>query len=371
MSSKENKGIFIAATNQHIGKTTTTLGLLAALRSRNINVGYCKPLGQEFVTQKGFQVDKDAALFADIMSYELSANAHSPIIMGRGYSEQYIQNPDNFQDNTQKILNAQKQLAQRHDTVVYEGTGHPGVGSVIDMSNADAAALLGMKVLLVVEGGIGNTIDRFNLCSKIFEQAGVPLAGIIINKVFPEKMDKVKSILGQYFAKQNVEIFGFLPYIPELSSPTIDNVWHELGDQILSGGEAQKNNIIEDIITNSTIDMDLLKNYEKKCLLIVSNRKLTNVLTKLREIWTSEQIETNLSGVVITGIDRVSSEQLHFLQDHNVPVIQTHYDTIDSGIKISHLKVKLNARTPLKIKTAIELFQKHINVDRLCEIMGV
>ncbi|NBC24766.1 MAG: AAA family ATPase [Bacteroidetes bacterium] len=34
--------IYVAATSQHVGKTTTTLGLVNTLRKQNINVGYCK-----------------------------------------------------------------------------------------------------------------------------------------------------------------------------------------------------------------------------------------------------------------------------------------------------------------------------------------
>ncbi|MEL6392284.1 MAG: dethiobiotin synthase [Bacteroidota bacterium] len=41
--------LYIAATSQHVGKTTSTLGLMAAIKERGINVGYCKPVGQQFV----------------------------------------------------------------------------------------------------------------------------------------------------------------------------------------------------------------------------------------------------------------------------------------------------------------------------------
>ena len=38
--------LFIAGTSQHVGKTTTSIGLLHAFRKRGLNVGYTKPLGQ-------------------------------------------------------------------------------------------------------------------------------------------------------------------------------------------------------------------------------------------------------------------------------------------------------------------------------------
>ena len=40
--------IFVAATEQNDGKTTTCLGLFAALRKRLGRIGYIKPVGQRF-----------------------------------------------------------------------------------------------------------------------------------------------------------------------------------------------------------------------------------------------------------------------------------------------------------------------------------
>ena len=41
--------VFIAATRQNDGKTTTSLGLIAALQKNFPRVGYIKPVGQRFV----------------------------------------------------------------------------------------------------------------------------------------------------------------------------------------------------------------------------------------------------------------------------------------------------------------------------------
>ncbi|MBI3874422.1 MAG: AAA family ATPase, partial [Verrucomicrobia bacterium] len=41
--------VFIAATRQNDGKTTTSLGLLAALQNLFPRIGYIKPVGQRFV----------------------------------------------------------------------------------------------------------------------------------------------------------------------------------------------------------------------------------------------------------------------------------------------------------------------------------
>ena len=52
--------IYIAATGQHKGKTTCTLGVVSGLQRLGYNVGFCKPVGQQHLTLKGEIVDKDA-----------------------------------------------------------------------------------------------------------------------------------------------------------------------------------------------------------------------------------------------------------------------------------------------------------------------
>ena len=55
------------------------------------------------------------------------------------------------------------------------------------------ARFLGAKVVLVSSGGIGRPIDEIMLNKALFEKEGVSLAGVIINKVLPDKFDKVKK----------------------------------------------------------------------------------------------------------------------------------------------------------------------------------
>ena len=54
--------VFIAATRQNDGKTTVSLGLIAALQQRYPRVGYIKPVGQRFVEIAEQKIDEDILL---------------------------------------------------------------------------------------------------------------------------------------------------------------------------------------------------------------------------------------------------------------------------------------------------------------------
>jgi len=58
-----SRPIFIAATKQHVGKTSVSLAMVSGLKKRFAKVGFIKPVGQEHVlvkTSEGieFKVDK-------------------------------------------------------------------------------------------------------------------------------------------------------------------------------------------------------------------------------------------------------------------------------------------------------------------------
>lgn len=364
-----SNAIYMAATAQHIGKTTTTLGILHALKRREVNVGYCKPVGQEFTNWKDhYKVDKDSILFAEAMRFELEPHIHSPIIVMPGYTEQYIYHPEKEKLCAQLDFAADT-LNKRHSVILYEGTGHPGVGSVIDMSNADVAKRLNAGVIIVVKGGIGDTFDHLMLSKKFFDAAGAKVHGVIINKILRSKMDKVRAALEKKISQTGLEIFGFIPFEEELAYPLMSTITRELQGEILCNKD-KLNNLVEGTIAGSLVDLESL-NTNKQYLLVVSTRRLNDALAKLQNIWNQYGMLPNLAGVIITGQATIQVYDLQYLQNNLIPVIKTHYDTYESIIKLSKLDVKLNTKAPHKIQKAIEIVEEYVNIDRICEIMCV
>lgn len=57
------------------------------------------------------------------------------------------------------------------------------VGSIVGMSNADVASLLGLDVLLVANGGLGSTYDVLTLNQNLCHARGVRVCAVLLNKV--------------------------------------------------------------------------------------------------------------------------------------------------------------------------------------------
>lgn len=363
------KKIYVAATNQHIGKTTSTLGLVMALKNQGINVGYCKPVGQQFVDLGDLKVDKDALLFSKIIGFELKEEVHSPVILGKGATSAFLDNPNEF-NYKERIMNAAEVLDAKHDCVIYEGTGHPGVGSVVGLSNAEVARMLGASVVMIVEGGIGKTIDRLAMSVCVFQRQRVPIVGVIINKVLPDKIEKVRHYVGGWLKEKKLNLLGVLPYDKSLSNPIMHSIRKAVyGTTILN--EEYLTNQVDNIIPGSLVaNHDFAK--EKNSLLVVSNNRLCKALQRIEMICKQRGIEEfPLSGAIITGDGRNPRNMYErlpckdFFEQHAIPVVTTPLDTYGSVVKISNLEVKINIHTPWKAQRAIDLVEQNINLKPL------
>ncbi|MEO0471963.1 MAG: AAA family ATPase [Bacteroidota bacterium] len=355
------KKIYVAATSQHVGKTTSTLGLLSAIRERGLNVGYCKPVGQQFIDIGPSRADKDALLFASSMDFELVPELHSPVILGAGATTSFLDDPEHYPFRN-RLLKASKILERDHDVVVYEGTGHPGVGSVVNLSNATVAKLLGAGVIMVVEAGIGNTIDRLTLNLALFQQVDVPIIGVIINKARREKIDKIRHYVEPFLTNKGIRLLGILPYEEELGLPVMATICSAVNGRPLLH-EDKLDNRVSEIIAGSLVDMEQIKRTNNQ-LLVVSHNRLGEAIKKLVNVATFMNLEESpLSGIIVTGKGDISPENQKYIDAFQLPVLQAQIDTYESVIKISQIEVKINTRTPWKVKKAIDLFREHVDVS--------
>lgn len=364
-----NKSIYVAATSQHVGKTTSTLGLVAAFMKKGLKVGYCKPVGQKSLYLNSMEVDKDAILFADLMKFKLDAEVHSPVILGKGATSAFIDNPENYA-YPERIKHAREHLDDTNELIIYEGTGHPGVGSIVDLSNADVANMVDASVIMVVEGGIGSTIDMLSLCLAKFQMLNIPILGIIINKVKPEKIDKVRTYVGKYLESVGLPLLGVIPYDKSLAFPLMKTVAKAING-VVSFNDDQLDNKVEDILAGSLIDLGELKS-SKDLLLVVSAQRVGDAIEKIQSISNLVGLDKSpLSGIVATGHGSISGACLEYIQEHKIPVVRTFLDTYGSVLKISRIEVKINTSTPWKVARAIELIERNVDMNALLEQIRV
>ena len=224
----DTRRIFVAATRMNDGKTTTCLGLTAALQAMGLHVGYIKPIAQRVVMSGDDQVDEDTLLIDGLFDLNVPIAAMSPVAIGPDFTKQYLENPEEIGPQLKdRICRAFDRTAYGKDIVVVEGSGHAGVGSVFGASNADNAKVLGSKAILVAAGGIGKPIDEIAHNKALFDKSGVEVVGAILNKVMPDKVDFIRDFAGRGLRRMGVPLLGVVPLQETLVYPNLDQVADE------------------------------------------------------------------------------------------------------------------------------------------------
>src|SRR5882724_4948078 len=234
---KDTPRVFIAATRQNDGKTTTSLGLIAALQTYFPRIGYIKPVGQRFVEIEEQKIDEDTILMDAVYQLNCPLVDMSPIAVEPDFTRKYLQSSNN-DALVKKIQQAFDRVSWENDFLLCEGSGHAGVGSVFDLSNAQVAKILGAKVIIITRGGIGKPIDEVCLNQALFEKEGVEIIGVILNKVLGDKIDSVTDFARRGLKRKGLELLGVIPHQSMLSCPTVELVCEELrGERLNNGGD--------------------------------------------------------------------------------------------------------------------------------------
>src|SRR5438309_7169595 len=293
----ETPRVFIAATRQNDGKTTASLGLLSVLQKHYSRIGYIKPVGQRFVEIEEQKIDEDTVLMDSVYRLNCPLVDMSPIAVEPDFTRKYLQSSNN-EALVKKIQNAFDRVAWEKEFVLCEGSGHAGVGSVFDLSNAQVARILGAKVIIVPQGGIGRPIDEVALNQALFAKEGVEIIGVIINKVIGAKLDYVSDFARRGFKRKGLELLGVLPHDRLLPKPTMELIRDELKAEVLSAPE-QLRNLVEEVVVGAMSSQNAMSYFKRGVLLITPGDREDIIVTA----WTAlaAQGEEPLAGIVLTG----------------------------------------------------------------------
>lgn len=353
--------IYVAATRQNDGKTVTALGLVLALQKRVPRVGFIKPVGQQYLMVNGDRVDKDAVLIHDAARLDSHLPDLSPVAVPRGFTERYIDDPEKA-PLVDRIFAAYEAASRGADVTVIEGTGHAGVGSVFDLSNAEVAHLLCAPALIVCSGGIGRPIDDVMLNRALFDCKGVPVAGVVVNKVKTAKYDKINAYVRKGLDRLGVPVWGVMPYEPSLAHPSIEEVATALKAETLSGVDHLKTPVTNFVI-GAMRAHEALDWFDPDSLLITPGNREDLILAALSLRAAGRQF--GMAGIVLTcGIEPHPSV-LELIRQTDFPVVVTQEDTFTTASRMHDLIVKVRAVDTVKIAEIERLTEEHLDVDGL------
>ncbi len=353
--------VFIAATRQNDGKTTLSLGLLAALRQVYPRIGYIKPVGQRFVEVDEQKIDEDTVLMDQVYQLNCPLADMSPIAVEPDFTRRYLDSAD-YDALVTRINKSFDRVAWEKDFVLCEGSGHAGVGSVFDLSNARVAKILGAKVIIVTQGGIGKPIDEVCLNQALFEKEGVEVLGVIMNKVLGKKMEFITDFARRGLRRKGLELLGVLPHQPLLSNPTIGLIGEELGAELLNH-PADQDHLVEEVVV-AAMGVHNAMTFVRNGVLIITPADREDILLAIAAEFEGDGT-SELAGILLTGGFRPSEISLKVVRRLPFPVLLTKSDSYGAASTVHTLTVKTRPKDKEKISLIRDLIAKHVDVARI------
>ncbi|MCD8283446.1 MAG: AAA family ATPase [Opitutae bacterium] len=365
------KRIFVAATRQNDGKTTTSLGLFGALRSLGYEVGYIKPVAQRIVHVDGeIEVDEDTFLLDSVYDVKLPLEAMSPVAVDSKFTRTYLDDSGTMRPRIMDaICRAFDRAAYEKDIVIVEGSGHAGVGSVFETSNADNAAMLGSKAIIVASGGIGKPVDEIALNKALFDKKGVECVGVILNKILPGKLDEIRHYVGEALGRMGVPLLGVLPYDRVLELPNVSQIADEIGGRWIVPVSKLRSQRVAKFIIGAMSAQSVFEHIVENTLVIVPGDREDLLFSLIAGAGAGAGEMPQICGIVLTNNKLPSNRIVGMLSQMKIPVVATERECFDATRKINSMIVKTSPVDSDKISTIEKLIREHVDMKRLLSLI--
>ncbi len=382
----KSKIIYIAGSRQHSGKTIASLGILSLLSKvfPPDQLGYIKPVGQQVINlSNGQTLDKDAVIidtFTEIPALEMEII--SPVQLPSGFTKEFLssENQEEYTISLKAKIEKAVNLLKDKKIIIAEGTGHPGVGGIVGLSNAEVCNLIDADILYISEGGIGKALDKMEVDLSYFKLHGNRVKGILFNKVIPEKIDQTRhylteDLLNRRFRTQHdipMRILGFLPKVDRIMNPSMNVLKSRFKNHKVIGNPDDKqwktplNKIKVISLVAEAIHLEKYIEPGDVVLIAASSRNRSSRIMRY-----VKKMEGYLGGLILTygGSTKLWPEIETLIKESRIPAILVEEDTATAEqiVSKSYTNTKIQTYDSEKMELINELFKVHFDFEKFLD----
>nr|WP_297080812.1 phosphate acetyltransferase [Thermoleptolyngbya sp. M55_K2018_002] len=354
------KNLYIAAIEPGNGKSLVLLGLMELLSKRVGRLGFFRP-----VIHAGDTPDNDIdlvrsryAIAAPYNSQYALTHEEAQALLATGRTDTLLK----------RVVEAYKTLEAQCDFVVCEGVDATEIGSAfVDDFDAQVANLLAAPIALV-SSGEGKTLEELISAVRTEREAflnyGCAIAATFINRIAPEMREELGDRLQATW--QTDDPVFLLPEEPRITKPTVAEVMHTLGGELVMGDESQLN---RDVLGYKVAAMQLpnfLTHVQEGALVIAPGDRADIVLGCLTTMFAEDY--PKISGIALTGGLELAPSVRALLDSFRrspLPIFAVATDTYETATRASQVRAQLNPFNERKIAAALGLFESSVDLSRL------
>jgi phosphate acetyltransferase len=355
-----SKSVYIATNEPDSGKSIITLGLMRLLLGKTNKVAYFRP-----IIDVHPDVEIDNHIETVLKHFDLKMDYKDCYALT---GDEVIQKKSNGQEDEiiDKIIEKYKELEERFDFILIEGTDFSGESVFIEMDlNVLIAKNLGVPVVIVTNGHEKSPEEiegNVQLAYESFAEKDVKVLSAVINKA---DINDIEAINLQLKRELPSGMFVYsIPFISNLSNPTVKEIVDELDAKVLFGKK-----YLDNQTGSFAVGAMQLRNFLKKIgensLVITPGDRADIILSALQA-----NISNNypkISGIVLTGGLKPEKPIIKLIKGLNqiIPVISVDSGTFETANNVGAIRSHIYADNKQRIYTSLSTFDKFVNVDEI------
>ena len=239
---------------------------------------------------------------------------------------------------------------------ILEAAGSLHEGMIYGLSLPQLADSLNAKVLIVNLWEDCKSVDSLLDAKK---QLGNNFAGVVLNAVLPNEVEKIKNEIIPSLNEMNIEVFGVLPKSPLLRSVTVGELIRRLNAQVICCPE--KDELLVETLSIGAMGVNSAMEFfrRRRNMAVVTGADRTDIQLAA--------LEASTQCLILTGLGEPLSQLIHRAEELEVPILKVDLDTLASVEIIEQAFGHVRIHESIKASYAFQLVQEHVNLKRILE----
>lgn len=345
------KAIYIAGTGAHSGKSVAAIGLMNALLGKAQKVAFYKP-----ISGAGNGEHKDYHIETILSYFQL------PLIYEDTYACSWDQALNQWESDAQgdlldKVIRKYKELEEKHDFTVIEGSDYLGEGTAFEFEINVQIARNVQAAMILVTSGEEKTAEQVTatLLAALHncKVRDVQVVAVIANKIAAGQTGPLTELLTAQLSPATM--FTIIPENIELRSPTMQEILDKTQGKLLFGKKQLDNRA--DYFLIGAMHVPNFLNFLKKNTLIISPGDRGDIVLSALQANVSAAYPKVAGIVLTTGYQPESSIQKLISGLQTIfPIISTSRETFPTCLTVAAIRSRITPDNPQKIQLAIETF---------------
>ena len=351
--------ILVTSTADGTGKTAIGIALARLARARGATVGYMKPKGTRLQSVTGKTRDEDPMLAKTLLDLDAEMHELEPVVYSQTFVEGALRGQEDPTALRERIREHFENLASDADLMVLEGN-RLWTGGIVDLTDADVAALLDARTILVTRyTGPGDVDDVL----AAVDDVGDRLEGVLFNAVPDAAYDRLGEDVVPFLEGRGVPVVGAIPRDPRLAGVPVADLAESLGARVLTA-DAATDTPVERFTVGAMGSDSALKFFRRtRNAVVITGGDRPDVQRAALEA-------SGVEALLLTGGYRPPSAVLGKAEERGVPVLLVDTDTrttIDRTETVLHAGRTRNEAT---VDRMADLLSDAVDVDALLGLGG-